>query len=111
MAEPKRVEVELSDFLTDLDPVAMKGLASAAIAYRADRLIETIPRRYGYVTHGELVSAILHGTPPNEATLAEMIETYREDRVFHTRRALGELSPDRGLWEIEIRGSGGRKPS
>ena len=110
MAEPKRVEVELSDYLTDLPPVAMKKLLSAPIAYRADRLIEAIPRRYGSVSFGELVSALLHGTEPNGAALATLIEDYREDRVYATRLSLGERTARSGSWTVELRGSGQRTP-
>jgi hypothetical protein len=110
MAEPKRVQVELSDFLSDLEPVAIKNLVSAPIGYRADRLIEAIPRRYGYVSHGELVSALLHHATPDGDELASLIEVYRDERVFHTRKGLGEPTPESGPWEIEIRGAGQRKP-
>src|SRR5438270_2516177 len=98
MAEPKRVTVELSDHLSDLDPVALKGLASAVIAYRADRLIDAIPRMYGSVTHSELVSALLHATSPDAGTLATMIENYRDDEVYETRVSLGERTDKRGPW-------------
>src|SRR5438093_1515429 len=110
MAEPKRIQVELSDFLSELEPVAIKGLVSAPIAYRADRLLEAIPRRYGTVTHAELVSALLHHTEPDRAALAAIIEVYREDRVYQTRTGLGEATAERGIWEIELRGVGQRKP-
>jgi hypothetical protein len=110
MAEPKRVEVELSEYLSSLEPVAIKKLVSAPIAYRADRLIEAIPRRYGTVGHGELISALLHGTTPDSGTLATLIENYREDRVFDTRTSLGETTPKSGSWLIELRGSGQRTP-
>ena|SRR5205085_551174 len=110
MAEPKRVEVELSDYLTALPPVAMKKLVSAPIAYRADRLIEAIPRRYGSISHGELVSALLHGTEPDSAALAALIEDYREGKVYETRISLGERTAKTGPWTVELRGAGQRTP-
>lgn len=111
MADPKRVEVELSDFLSDLEPVAMKGLVSAPIAYRADQLIGVLregARRYGPIGPAELVSALLHGTPPDRGALATMIEEYREARVWETRHALGEKTPNQGSWEIVLRAPGQR---
>src|SRR5438876_11676641 len=110
MAEPRRVLVELSDFLSDLEPLAMKGLASAPIACRADRVIEAIPRTYGTVTQGELVSALLHATSPDSGALATIIESYRLDRVYETRISLGEPTERSGAWVIEIRAPGQRKP-
>jgi hypothetical protein len=108
MAEPNRHEVELSEFLAQQPLVAMRKLASAPIAYRADRLIDAIPRKYGYVGHSELVSALLHGIQPESAALATMIENYREDRVWETRHAIGESSPQSGIWTVVLRGQGQR---
>lgn len=107
MADPRRVTVELSDFLADLAPVAMKNQLSAAIAWRADRLIEALPRKYGHVGYAELVSALIHATDRDSATLAAMIEDYREDRVWQTR--LGHSGDHSGPWEIELRSQGGQK--
>jgi hypothetical protein len=111
MAEPKRHKVELSEFLADQPLVAIKGLASAPIAYRVERMIDvfrTEARIYGIVGHAELVSALLHATSPDRATLATMIENYREARVWETRRGLGEATPQTGTWEVVLRGQGQR---
>jgi hypothetical protein len=109
MPDPRRVTVELSDFLRDQSAVAMKGLVSGPIAWRADRLIEAVPRKYGTVGYGELVSALLHGTDRDPAALALLIENYREDRVWATRQPF-ERSLDRsGRWEIELRPPGGQR--
>jgi hypothetical protein len=109
MAEPKRVTVELSDFLRDLDPVAIKGLVSAPIAWRASRLIEALPRKYGDVGYGELISLLIHATDPDSTVLAAMIEDYREDQVWETRRSVSDDTEKAGPWQIELRGPGRRK--
>jgi hypothetical protein len=109
MAEPRRVTVELSEFLTDLAAVAMKNQLSAPIAWRADRLIDALPRKYGQVSHAELVSALIHGTEPDSGTLSALIEDYREDRVWQTKQAFGRVTDQSGPWEIELRSHGGQR--
>lgn len=109
MAEPRRVTVELSEFLADLDPVAMKGQLSAAIAWRADQLIAALPRKYGQVGYAELVSALIHGAEPDKPALAALIEDYREDRVWQTRQAFGRFAEQTGPWDIELRSHGGQR--
>jgi len=87
----------------------MKGQLSAPIAWRVERLIEALPRKYGTVSYAELVSALIHGTEPDSGALSALIEGYREDRVWETRQAFGHVTNARsGPWEIELRPQGGR---
>jgi hypothetical protein len=111
MAEPRRVTVELSDFLADLDLVAMKNQLSAPIAWRADQLIAALPRKYGQVSYPELVSALIHGTEPDAAQLSALIEDYREDRVWQARQGFGPIRIHSGQWEIALRSQGGQLKS
>ena len=85
---PRRgIRVELSEYLSDLEPKALKGLVSAPIAYRIDRLLDVLKdaRPLGAVTPAELVSALLHATPPDLDDLRMKVEAYRNARVWQTR--------------------------
>jgi hypothetical protein len=109
MAEPRRVTVELSHFLADLAGAAMKGQISAPIAWRADQLIAVLPRKYGHVSHGELVSALIYAAKPDSVELSALIENYREDRAWQVQQEFGAVKERSGPWEIELRGHGGQR--
>jgi len=108
MADPKRVEVELSDYLSEQPGKAMKGQLSAPITYRLERLIDVSPRTYGHVGYAELVSALLHETQPDRAAVATMIENYRNAQVWETRHEIGEPTTKTGSWTVVLRGPGQR---
>lgn len=111
MTEPQLVEVELSDLLRDLQPRALKGLVSVPIGYRADRLIESATAALpllGAVSHGDLVSALLHAAVPDGAAVAQLIGDYRNARVWQTRQSLGDRTPESGSWPVPVRTRGQR---
>jgi hypothetical protein len=109
MAKHKRVVVDLDAFLKDLQPRALKGLVSAPLGYRTDRLIEAVRThspRLGDIGPSELVSALLHATHPNGAALSRMIDSYRGAQVWQTRQSLGETTAQKGKWYVKVRGRG-----
>ena len=110
MAARRPIEVELSEYLADQEAKALKGLVSAPIAYRIDRLLTVLrgARQLGPVGPAELVSALLHGTPPDLDELTQKVSAYREARVWETRESLGEITETEGKWRIRLRGPGER---
>lgn len=111
MAEPQRVPVDLAALLRDLQPKALKGLVCAPIGYRADRLIELAAGhapRLGTISHGDLVSALLHAARPDGEEIGRLIEEYREAHVWETRNSLGEKTSTKGSWDVPIRSRGQR---
>lgn len=108
MAQRKPVTVELSEYLADQQPEALKGLLSAPIAYRLNRLINVAKteRVLGDVGPNEMISALLHATKPDAPALREVVEQYRNASVWETREALGEPTKREGGWRIRLRGPG-----
>jgi hypothetical protein len=104
----KATEVELSEFLSDQEPQALKGLVSAPIAYRIERLIAVLKdaRQLGPVSPSELVSALLHDQRPDLRDLNKKVVAYREAHVWETRERLGEITKGEGKWRIRLRGPG-----
>jgi hypothetical protein len=111
MAKPQRIAVDLQDLLKDLSPKALKGLVSAPLGYRTDRLIQAAQAhnpKLGTVRPAEFVSALLHATEQNGPVLSQMIDNYRTARVWQTRQSLGEQTATTGKWYVKIRGQGQR---
>lgn len=111
MADPQHVEVELSALLQDQDSVALKGLVSAPIGYRADhlaRLARAHSPIFGTVTPAEVVAALVHDARPDAEDLSRIIASYRNAKVWETRRSLGEETPEQGLWKVPVRARGQR---
>ncbi|MHB8468165.1 MAG: hypothetical protein ACYDCH_00170 [Gaiellaceae bacterium] len=110
MAQSKTVTVELSEYLSDQAPEALKGLLSAPISARIDRLLLALrgARDLGYVGPAELISALVHAQHPDLDELAERVRVYRNARVWETRESMGELTSESGKWRIRLRGPGER---
>jgi hypothetical protein len=112
MAERETVDVDLARFLSDLEPRAMKNLASAAIGYHAGHLLEVL-RMEAHplwpVSDADLVSALLFATRPSIGTLRDLIEDYRDARVWEVRERLGEVTEREGVWTIPLRTRGQRR--
>jgi hypothetical protein len=108
---PRRpIEVDLSDYLSDQETQALKGLVSAPIAYRVERFLTVLKgaRQLGAVGPGELISALLHAQEPDLGDLNRKVVAYREARVWETRESLGEITKKEGKWRIRLRGQGER---
>jgi hypothetical protein len=108
MARAKTVTVQLGEYLRDQDPQALKGLVSAPIAYRLNRLINIAKteRVLGDIGPVEMISALLHATKPDAQALRQAVEEYRNAQVWQTRDALGEPTEAEGGWRIRLRGPG-----
>jgi hypothetical protein len=86
--------VELSDFLSDLDPVQLKVRVPApAVVLLAD-LMARIPRRVSIRNTGELVAALLvHAATRQPNDLGKIVGDYRETQahqVLPTDATAGE---------------------
>ncbi|MFL5909618.1 MAG: hypothetical protein ACJ768_03465 [Gaiellaceae bacterium] len=110
MAQRRPIEVELSEYLADQDLVALKGLVSAPIAFRVERLLTVLrdARQLGSVGPSELISALLHATPPDLDDLRSKVAAYREARVWETRQSAGDITNTEGKWRIRLKGPGER---
>ncbi len=110
MAKRKVVTVQLADYLADQEPQALKGLLSAPLAYRTERLIAILKgaRVLGEVRPAELIAALLHAAKPDPEDLSEKVRAYREAQVWETRRALGEVTDEEGPWRVWLPGQGER---
>jgi hypothetical protein len=84
-------------------------LVSAPLGYRTDRLVEAAQDArpaLGKVKPAEMVSALLHATPPNGQALGQMVDDYRRARVWETRQSLGEATAKSGPWRVRVRSRG-----
>ncbi len=105
----KTVEVSLSDYVADLDPIALKELAPAPVARRLEDMVDLLhsrARRLKEVAPSELVCALIHTTDrTNVDDLASRVETYREAQVWQTL----ETTKKTGKHSFTLRGPGRRK--
>lgn len=83
MAEPSwPAEVELADFLSDLENVQLKVRVPPPIVVLAADLMGRVPRRVGVRSPGELVAALLVRAQTEPPTaLGEALGDYRETHV------------------------------
>lgn len=106
MSDDQPHEVDLSDFLRDLEAEQFNVRVPSPVARRADQLTETLRQRaraLGAVSRGELVAALIHDAPADAALLRVKVERYREAQVWET--VLG-LRRKTGKHAIHRRGRG-----
>jgi len=109
MASRKTVPVELSEYLSDQPPIALKIL-SAPIAHRIERFLLVLreARQLGSVPPAELISALVHAQQPDLRDLEAKVVAYRNAEVWQTRESLGDVTETTGTWRIRVRGPGER---
>jgi len=83
MAEsPWPAQVELSDYLTDIDAVQQKLRIAPPLVVLAGDLLKRVPRRVAVRNASELVSALLvHASQRKPDELGEMVIAYRESQA------------------------------
>src|SRR5438093_2087163 len=105
----KTVKVNLSDYVSEMDPVALKELAPTPVARRVEDMLDLLhaqARRLKEVTPSELVCALIHTTDKtNAADLAARVEQYREAQVWQTL----ETTKQTGSHTFTLPGPGRRK--
>ena len=101
--------VELSEYVADLSPTALKEVAPPPIARRVEDMLDVLharARRLKDVAAAELVCALIHTTDKDDVdALARRVETYREAQVWQT---LGTKAK-RGEHTFLLPGPGRRK--
>ena len=100
--------VKLSAYLRDLDPEQLKAYVPEPLFVRLDQLVKivrrsTLPaaRRLGDLEGSELVAALILAAPAADSPLTEIMERYREAKVWEAftdekRRAGTRRLPSRG---------------
>jgi|SRR5919205_685363 hypothetical protein len=96
MAEsPWPADVELSDYLVDLDSVQLKVRVPPPVVVLVAALMRRVPRRVGVKTPGELIAALMvRALADDDASLGEAVGDYRETRahvVLNTDQTEGEF--------------------
>jgi len=85
MAEPSwPAQVELSDYVTDIDAVQQKFRIAPPLVVLAADLLKRVPRRVAVRNASELVAALLVQASQQEASVLEdIVATYRETQAHH----------------------------
>jgi hypothetical protein len=108
---PQHVPVGLADFLSDLEPRAIKRGVSAPIGYHVDALLKIVHDQihdYWPLSPSHLVSAIVYSTKPDARELRQMIESYKLAKAWEVRSRLGQRTARTGTWKVPIRAQGER---
>lgn len=106
MATGDASELELSEYIRDLQPEQFNARIPGPVARRADQLVEVLldrARTLGSVTRGELVAALIHTAPDDADDLRAKVEEYRNARVWQT---LIGVTQEKGPFRLEARRRG-----
>lgn len=102
-------DVDLTALLQDLEPVALKRLASAPLGLKAGRLARLSRDQQpvlGEVTAGEMVSVLLHRARLDDQSMGQAVIDYRNAFAWEVQLALEGQSPQQGTWTIDVPGRG-----
>jgi len=108
---PQLVEIELSGFLSDLAPRAIRNGVPAPLGYHVDALLDRVREHlheYWPITPNDLLAAIVFDANPDIEELGRMIVSYKRAKVWEVRTRLGEPTEHSGTWPVPIRGRGER---